>query len=368
MKDTDELYKLLHKLNSYEKAGQKYFNTHNRELSVEQLGFLLQHSYSAHLFEQLEPPDAIKQQKQFRELLIQDYGDKGLSAQSYLPVGKDFEIQQLLRYVNIPRHKHDFVELVCVLDGQCEHIINGEHYMNHAGDFTVIPPAIDHELHASPDCVCLTTKIRNSAFVEMFSDILLENSALAAYFTQAVSKPFYRCVLVLHCGDDGYVKETMLRLYMQQMGQKPYSDKIMHGLWNVLLAYMLQNYQDTASFLVSDVVEHEEMLRILAYIYQNYQTITLAATAAHFHFSVPYLSSKIHRITGHTFSEHVKNYKLQRGAELLLTTDKKLEQICEQIGYLDTAQFIRSFKKIYGTTPIKYRKASRTSQGDSGQP
>lgn len=360
MKDTDKLYKTLQELNPFEEIGRRHFDTHGRGLSVEQLGYLLYHSHSDHLFERLESPEALTEQKQFKENLHRYNGDRGLSAQLYLPEGKDFEMEQLLRYVNIPRHKHDFVELVCILSGQCEHIINGEHYVNHAGDFTVIPPAIDHELHASPDCVCLTTKIRDSAFVEMFSDILLENSVLAAYFTQTVNEPFYRCVLALHCGDDCYIKETMLRLYMQQMEQKLYSDKIMHGLWNVLLAYMLQNYQDTASLLVYDVVEHEEMLRVLAYIYQNYQAITLTATAAHFHFSVPYLSSKIHRITGHTFSEHVKNYKLQRGAELLLNTDKKLEQICEQIGYVDTAQFIRSFKNVYGTTPIKYRKMFRT--------
>ncbi len=152
---------------------------------------------------------------------------------------------------------------------------------------------------------------------------------------------------------------------MQQKEQKLYSDKIMLGLWNVLLAYMLQNYQDTASFLVSDAVVHEEMLRVLAYIYQNYQTITLEATAAHFHFSVPYLSSKIHKVTGRTFSEHVRGYKLQRAAKLLVTTNKKLDQICEQIGYMNTAQFIRSFKDVYGTTPMKYRNTFRTSQKDT---
>lgn len=362
MKDTDELYQLLLELNFYEEMGQRYFNTHGQELSVEQFGYLWQHSHSANLLEQLESPEAVKAQKQFWESLQRDYGDKGLSAQSYLPEGKNFEIEQLLRYVDIPRHKHDFVELVCVLSGHCEHIINGEHYVNHTGDFTIIPSAIEHELHASPDCVCLTTKIRNSSFVEMFSDILLENSILAAYFTQIVNEPFYRCVLVLHCGEDDYVKDTMLRLYMQQLNQKPYSDKIMLALWNALLAYMLQNYQDTTSFLVSNVVEHEEMLRVLTYVYQNYQTITLAATAAHFHFSVPYLSSKIHKITGCTFSEHIKKYKLQRGAELLCSSDKKLEQICEQIGYMNTAQFIRSFRETYGITPIQYRKTYRNKE------
>ena len=165
--------------------------------------------------------------------------------------------------------------------------------------------------------------------------------------------------MVLHCGKDAYLRDTILRIYMQQQQDKMYAETIMNGLWGIFLAYILQNYLDTVSFLVSNVVEHEEMLRVLSFIYTNYQTITLSETAKHFHVSAPYLSAKIHSLTGRTFSEHLKSYKLQRAAELLRTTDKKLDLICEQIGYLDTAQFVRSFKAAYGLTPVKYRKANR---------
>ena len=169
----EKFYQSLLELNFYETLGQKYYETHGRELSMEQYGYLLRHGHSHHLMENLNSPKALEEQKQLRENILQNYGIRGLSSQKYLPKEKDFEIEQLLRYVDIPRHRHDFVELVCVLSGQCKHIINGEHYVNHKGDFTVIPPTVEHELHASPDCVCLTAKFRNTAFVEIFPPVRL---------------------------------------------------------------------------------------------------------------------------------------------------------------------------------------------------
>jgi len=39
----------------------------------------------------------------------------------------------------------------------------------------------------------------------------------------------------------------------------------------------------------------------------------------------------------------------------------KLDDICDSIGYSDTTQFIRDFKKKYEITPAKYRKQLRHS-------
>ncbi|MBQ2666992.1 MAG: helix-turn-helix domain-containing protein, partial [Clostridia bacterium] len=50
------------------------------------------------------------------------------------------------------------------------------------------------------------------------------------------------------------------------------------------------------------------------------------------------------------------NFKLDRAQKLLQTTDMKLDDICDAIGYSDTTQFIRDFKKKYEITPAKYRK------------
>ena len=39
-----------------------------------------------------------------------------------------------------------------------------------------------------------------------------------------------------------------------------------------------------------------------------------------------------------------------------MNTKMKIDDICEAVGYHDTTQFIRTFKKQFGSTPKQYQK------------
>jgi YesN/AraC family two-component response regulator len=43
-------------------------------------------------------------------------------------------------------------------------------------------------------------------------------------------------------------------------------------------------------------------------------------------------------------------------ANLLSTTDLSIENIASKVGYNYSANFSKMFKKIYGKTPLKFRK------------
>ena len=99
------------------------------------------------------------------------------------------------------------------------------------------------------------------------------------------------------------------------------------------------------------------MLLMLIPIYNIYLTFRVNIDlAAEFHYNESYLSRMFQEQAGRSFSETVKDFKLRKAAELLKTRKWKLDHICEEIGYKDTRQFIRSFKKMYGITPDKFRK------------
>lgn len=48
--------------------------------------------------------------------------------------------------------------------------------------------------------------------------------------------------------------------------------------------------------------------------------------------------------------------KLEKSIKLLSTTNLKIGEISPQVGYENTTYFIRTFKKIYGIPPNKYRQ------------
>lgn len=64
--------------------------------------------------------------------------------------------------------------------------------------------------------------------------------------------------------------------------------------------------------------------------------------------------------TGTTLIDYLMYKRLEFSAELLLRTDLSILSIASQVGYDSLSFFIKLFKKIYGLTPLQYRK-QRTS-------
>ena len=57
--------------------------------------------------------------------------------------------------------------------------------------------------------------------------------------------------------------------------------------------------------------------------------------------------------------QYVKRYRVQRAAELLSATDRKIADIGAQCGFQDTSYFTRSFREIKGMTPGEYRRQAQ---------
>jgi predicted ATPase/AraC-like DNA-binding protein len=57
-----------------------------------------------------------------------------------------------------------------------------------------------------------------------------------------------------------------------------------------------------------------------------------------------------------TPSQFIRRYRLQKGKELLKSTDKTISEIAYEVGFTDPNYFSRSFQKEYKTSPRAYRK------------
>ena len=86
------------------------------------------------------------------------------------------------------------------------------------------------------------------------------------------------------------------------------------------------------------------------------QGITLEEIAEKLHVTEEYLSSQFRKETGRTFSEIIRNYRIEHVKELLTTTHFKLNQIAELVGYADPKYMSRVFKEETGMLPLEYRK------------
>lgn len=61
-------------------------------------------------------------------------------------------------------------------------------------------------------------------------------------------------------------------------------------------------------------------------------------------------------ITGRTPIQYLVEYRIQKAAELLISTDMNVSKIGERCGFLEMSYFSRCFRRHYAMTPSEYRK------------
>lgn len=98
--------------------------------------------------------------------------------------------------------------------------------------------------------------------------------------------------------------------------------------------------------------------RMVAYIDGHYSdnALSLETVAAEFGLSPSHVSRSFKEKTGQGFAQYVWQKRMEAVMRLLQTTDEPLKDIIVKVGYLDTPNFIRKFKKETGYTPGQYRK------------
>ncbi len=92
------------------------------------------------------------------------------------------------------------------------------------------------------------------------------------------------------------------------------------------------------------------------YIINNYNNnITLKDVADEVYLSQNYFSELFKKEIGEGFYDFLTNYRVKKAKELLLTTNLRVYEIAQKVGYSDSITFGRVFKKVTGSTPNFFR-------------
>ncbi|MBW7452886.1 helix-turn-helix domain-containing protein [Paenibacillus sepulcri] len=88
--------------------------------------------------------------------------------------------------------------------------------------------------------------------------------------------------------------------------------------------------------------------------------ISLDSIAARMHYNPNYLSSVFRKEVGIPFSEYLAVHRHSKAIRYLVETTMSIKEISEKLQYNNSQNFIRSFRKIEGITPGKYRQDRQT--------
>ncbi|MGO4542730.1 helix-turn-helix domain-containing protein [Paenibacillus sp. 2TAB19] len=86
------------------------------------------------------------------------------------------------------------------------------------------------------------------------------------------------------------------------------------------------------------------------------EEVTLERLAEQLHLSKYYISRVFHEETGSQITEYLTARRIKQACRLLQTTVYSVERIGIDVGYPNVSYFINMFKRVVGTTPLKYRQ------------
>ena len=145
-----------------------------------------------------------------------------------------------------------------------------------------------------------------------------------------------------------------------------------HGILRSLLAWFLEvryrsdhsckfdeNYTEEPKKRQSRGEKRLNVIRS-AVIYTNQhftEHLTMSDIARMYDTQDQYFCRKFHEITGVSFTEYVRNLRLNYAADLVKQTSHPIKEIYLECGYTTKSHFMREFKKYYSISPLGMRKA-----------
>lgn len=142
--------------------------------------------------------------------------------------------------------------------------------------------------------------------------------------------------------------------------------------------YNCQNIKEILDVTEENIKEYEaflersmsssrnEVAAVKNYIYQHYdEDLNLDMLAEKVYLSSGYLSFIFKKETGMNLNRYIRVFRMEKAKELLCSTNMKVAQVSERVGFANVSYFCRSFREYYGSSPESYRKGTGEDESTS---
>ena len=261
-----------------------------------------------------------------------------------------YHIENAGRSFQIPVHWHDEFEIIYVRSGFLTVSISGESYIGKPGDAFVVSPGNLHFMGSQTGNVDYFTFLFPLKYISFRTDDILDDKLL---------EPLNSGHLIISPEIEDTVKEQceqLVEIYgaKKEESQSKITAQIKTKI--ILLQFILELWKK--GFIVENDTSGKNTVEkeMVSYIQQNFTgKILLKEFGEQFHLSEKYISRYFKEHFHITISQYVTYLRLEHAKQLLQDTDIPVTEVAMQSGYQNVSYFIRSFKKTYGMSPLKYR-------------
>ncbi|HCE42799.1 MAG TPA: AraC family transcriptional regulator [Lentisphaeria bacterium] len=284
-----------------------------------------------------------------------------ISARSHFAQEGDFcqvNVHNLIS--GFPLHSHDYVEIVVILGGRAEHLINDKAYSVSSGDVYVMQGNQEHGFRNTSGDFRLCNIMYRPEFVSFPFERLKTLPGYQALFVLEPARRSdseFRSLLRL---DSVRLKETLekvQRLRLEMEMRSPGYDCTSHAYLLELVVFLSRAYISFSETSKPGLLRFSEAIAWMEQNYMKHSTLPeLARRAA---------MSERHflRMFQKTFKtsplEHMIHLRIRHAEKILQSGTHNITETAYACGFSDSNYFSRQFRRITGMSPRSYRHLSR---------
>ncbi|MGP4041220.1 AraC family transcriptional regulator [Gracilibacillus sp. D59] len=299
-------------------------------------------------------------------------GNQAVNKKIYTDLTSDFVIQSekflkddLImirkhpRYIDFPRHSHDYIEMNYVFHGKFHQKVADQPITLKQGDILLLNQYIEHELASCEENDIVINFIIHPAFF----DYILSNLSTGFIQSQMLQFLMNSMFDYNHTGqflyypvaDSERIQDIMKELLTEMMEESILSQSKIKFLMGLLILELIEQ-KNHSHQNIDQSEQHAFLTEVFHYIEEHYQEANLQTLAKKFNQTAYWVSKQIKTLTKQNFKDLVQEKRLLVAKNLLMYSDLSMQAIAEEVGYENISYFYRLFKQKYGNTPKAYKK------------
>ncbi|MDO4621996.1 MAG: AraC family transcriptional regulator [Eubacteriales bacterium] len=254
-------------------------------------------------------------------------------------------------------HRHDFIEILYVLEGSFDQILLGEQLHFEKGTFVITDRNCDHaDLFLPVDAAVLFLQLRTDYMEELLhssdNSDQLQNFLFHALSRQTSEQSF----LELRGEADPFILRLLELLYTESLQDSPGRSDILRGLLIRLFHRLCTDYELHLHSSSQSGKEKALLYEIERYIRLHPAEVSADILEEKFHYHRNYYTLLLKKYRSQSFREYLQQVRLSMAKDMLVRTDLSIKQIAHMVGYENTSHFYHLYEKRYGCSPSEHRK------------
>ena len=263
-------------------------------------------------------------------------------------------------------HYHEYIELLYGLEGEAQVKIGEQNFPMSRGDLVIVNAREPHSVACSEgEAKYYVIKFLPKILYSQNNTLAVVRYLLPLWQKEVAFSPVFAAGELLESGMAARLEEIILESAEKKEGY----DLIVQANIMQLFVWMVRRLRpatEVESALPGSLLSC--LYRALEAVQQNSADITAETAAQECNLSYSYFCRSFKQAFGLSFSAYLESVRLREGERLLLTTDREITDVAQEIGFGTTSYFIERFRKKYGLSPRVFRTRMRSTPVKTEEP